>query len=109
MFRPHLTLHDNVFSLENPVSGMKEERPAFSLLKKVSRCALLTIMMMCCDVCVKNIYISCYLVHYVERGYVTRILLFEVNSVLKEAVSLQSSSFCFLLPVTHPQSLWNLK
>ena len=27
----------------------------------------------------------------------------------KGAVSRQSSSFCFILPITRPQSLWNLK
>ena len=29
--------------------------------------------------------------------------------VLKGAVSRQSSSFCLILPITRPQSLWNLK
>ena len=28
---------------------------------------------------------------------------------LKGAVSRQSSSFCLILPITRPQSLWNLK
>ena len=28
---------------------------------------------------------------------------------IKGAVSRQSSSFCLILPITHPQSLWNLK
>ena len=28
---------------------------------------------------------------------------------LKGAVSQQSSSFCLILPITRPQSLWNLK
>ena len=30
-------------------------------------------------------------------------------SPLKGAVSQQSSSFCLILPITRPQSLWNLK
>ena len=29
--------------------------------------------------------------------------------MLKGAVSRQSSSFCLMLPITRPQSLWNLK
>ena len=29
--------------------------------------------------------------------------------MIKGAVSRQSSSFCLILPITHPQSLWNLK
>ena len=28
---------------------------------------------------------------------------------IKGAVSRQSSSFCLILPITHPQLLWNLK
>ena len=28
---------------------------------------------------------------------------------IKGAVSRQSSSFCLILPITRPQSLWNLK
>ena len=28
---------------------------------------------------------------------------------IKGAMSRQSSSFCLILPITHPQSLWNLK
>ena len=36
------------------------------------------------------------------------LLLFFVV-VVKAAVSQQSSSFCFILPITRPQSLWNLK
>ena len=31
------------------------------------------------------------------------------HTALKVAVSQQSSSFCLVLPITHPQSLWNLK
>ena len=31
------------------------------------------------------------------------------NAKFKGAVSRQSSSFCFILPITRPQSLWNLK
>ena len=31
------------------------------------------------------------------------------RGLLKGAVSRQSSSFCLILPITHPQSLWNLK
>ena len=31
------------------------------------------------------------------------------NTTFKRAVSRQSSSFCLILPITHPQSLWNLK
>ena len=29
--------------------------------------------------------------------------------MVKGAVSRQSSSFCLILPITRPQSLWNLK
>ena len=29
--------------------------------------------------------------------------------LLKGAVSRQSSSFCLILPITRPQSLWNIK
>ena len=32
-----------------------------------------------------------------------------IDVVLKGAVSRQSSSFCLILPITRPQSLWNLK
>ena len=36
--------------------------------------------------------------------------LFQVSDQdLKGAVSRQSSSFCLILPITRPQSLWNLK
>ena len=36
--------------------------------------------------------------------------LFQVSDQdLKGAVSLQSSSFCLILPITRPQSVWNLK
>ena len=31
------------------------------------------------------------------------------RGLLKGAVSRQSSSFCLILPITHPQSIWNLK
>ena len=31
------------------------------------------------------------------------------NTTFKGAVSRQSSSFCLILPITHPHLLWNLK
>lgn len=35
--------------------------------------------------------------------------MFRLNGWLIEgAVSQHSSSFCFILPIAHPQSLWNL-
>ena len=36
-------------------------------------------------------------------------VLDDVVPKLKEAVSRSSSSFCIILPITRPQSLWNLK
>ena len=33
----------------------------------------------------------------------------KVEDLIKGAVSRQSSSFCLILPITRPQSLWNLK
>ena len=33
----------------------------------------------------------------------------QLVNILKGAVSRQSSSFCLILPITRPQSLWNLK
>ena len=36
-------------------------------------------------------------------------LIILMNCVLKGDVSRQSSSFCLIVPITRPQSLWNIK
>ena len=33
----------------------------------------------------------------------------QITRRIKGAVSRQSSSFCLILPITRPKSLWNLK
>ena len=35
--------------------------------------------------------------------------LTQKHGTIKRAVSRRSSSFCLILPITRPQSLWNLK
>ena len=45
---------------------------------------------------------------YVDFGAIrVKVQIGETN--IKGAVSRQSSSFCLILPITRPQSLWNLK
>ena len=46
---------------------------------------------------------------YVIKIYVRVAKNASVEMNLKGAVSWQSSSFCLILPITRPQSLWNLK
>ena len=36
-------------------------------------------------------------------------MLLRISEIFKGAVSRQSGSFFLILPLTHPQSLWNLK
>ena len=39
-----------------------------------------------------------------------KLIVFKQNTeVIKGAVSRQSSSFCLILPISRPQSLWNLE
>ena len=48
--------------------------------------------------------------NYLTAWHILALTINQKRSFLiKGAVSRQSSSFCLILPITRPQSLWNLK
>ena len=57
-----------------------------------------------------QIYIpSITIISFTALRFMPRKGNFNFNRRLKGAVSRQSSSFCLILPITRPQSVWNLK